>query len=114
MYYDLGSDFLEHRTHGFGGRDVGVVVGGAGEAVVRRPEVEDGDVRGCGFQELEDDVAAEEAAAADYEDGAGVLGGSEAGHGDQWLRGVGEGVGVRIGRGKGLAVGLSEMRGERT
>ncbi len=74
MYYYLGLHCLQDRAHGFGRGDVGIVVGGAWEAVVGGPEIEDGDFGGCRFEELRDDVAAEEAAAADYEDGAGGFG----------------------------------------
>ena len=43
MYYYLRLHLLENRANGVGGRDVGIVVGGAWNAVVCRPEIEDGD-----------------------------------------------------------------------
>ena len=58
MYDYLRSDLFQHRADGFRRRDVGIVVGRAGEAVVGRAEVEDGDFGGRRFQELRDDVAA--------------------------------------------------------
>ena len=46
MYYYLGLHFLKDGADGFRGCDVGIVVGGAWEAVVCGPEIEDGDFGG--------------------------------------------------------------------
>ncbi len=71
MYDDLGLYFLEDVADGGGGRYIGVVVGGIGEAIVCGTEIQDGDFGGLGLEELGDDVVAEETAAADYKNGSG-------------------------------------------
>ena len=56
MDYYLGLDFLEDIADGGGGGYVGVVVGGAWEAVFCCAEIENGDLGGGGLEELGDYV----------------------------------------------------------
>ena len=58
MDYYLRFHFLKHVADGGWGGYVGIVVGGALEAILRCSEVEDGDLRGGGFEELGNDVVA--------------------------------------------------------
>ena len=58
MDYYLRFHFLKHVVDDGWGGYVGVVVGGALEAVLGCSEVKDGDLRGGGLEELGDDVVA--------------------------------------------------------
>lgn len=58
MDYYLWFHFLKDVADGGWGGYVGIVVGGALEAVLGCSEVEDGDLCGGGFEELGDDVVA--------------------------------------------------------
>ena len=73
--YNCGADFFKDFADGGGGGDVRIVIGGAWVAVGGCAEVEDRDFAGGGGEELGDYVVTEEAAAADYEDRGGELGG---------------------------------------